>query len=503
MVGRIFGACVITWIVIFLCIFNGVKSSSWVVWVTVPLPIIIIICLIIRGATLPGSYDGIRWYLAGDPIPGADAEDGGLSSNSIWPEAVGQIFFSIGVCMGIMTSYGSYNPVNQPIISNSFIICLGNSFVSFLSGFAVFSVAGYIVETTGSAPSTKSIGLAFVAFPTAMSEMPGANFWNIILFLNLFLLGIDSAFSMIEAATTVIYDQYKTLPRMVLALILCISGALAGLLYTSNAGLVALDVIDHYINVYCMILLGILQCFGVGWIHEVSDNISKRNIPKKAFMILTLGFWIPLILFCVISFFAFPEELAPIGLLLFLVCFLISLFLSWKASGLKYQEFNQFVAMAGVRRLAKAITRLMYTENDTEAQKKRKDKLAMIFEYWWGVSIKYLIPASLVWVMILGLKGDIDSPYEGYEMEWQVIGFMFPVVNFFFFLIPIFTCTKQDNFEHDLEEAFAEGPNNDKKEANQVAAAPEKPAEPAPAAAPEGTDGVNVVPDERPADDQQ
>ncbi len=416
-VGRIFGALCITWVCIFLCIFNGVKSSSWVVWVTVPLPVCIIICLIARGATLPGSYNGIRWYLAGEEIPGADAEDGGLSSNSIWPEAAGQIFFSIGVCMGIMTSYGSYNPVDQPIISNSFIIALTNSFVSFLSGFAVFSVAGYIQETTQEAPSTKSIGLAFVAFPTAMSEMPGANFWNVILFLNLFLLGIDSAFSMIEATSTVIYDQWKGIPRMLLAFVLCAIGALAGLVYASNAGLVALDVIDHYINVYCMILLGILQCFGVGWIHEVSDNIQKHNIPKSSYAILALGFWIPLILFCVIALFAL-DDLAPLGLLLFLICFGIAFFVSFKKSGKTYAEYNQFVAMCGVRRLSKAITRLMYTENDTEAQRKRKDKMALVFEYWWGISIKYLIPAALVWVMVLGLKGDIDSPYEGYEMEW-------------------------------------------------------------------------------------
>ncbi len=68
--------------------------------------------------------------------------------------------------------------------------------------------------------------------------------------------------------------------------------------------------------------------------------------------------------------------------------------------------------------------------------------------------------------------------------------------------MPIFICTKQDKFEHNLEAAFAEAPIGAKSEdapahAGQVAAAP---AEPAKA---EGTDGVDVVPGERPADDQQ
>jgi len=62
----------------------------------------------------------------------------------MWAEACGQIFFSIGVCMGIMTSYASYNDVNQPIIENALRVSIGNSLFSFFSGFAVFSTVGYL-----------------------------------------------------------------------------------------------------------------------------------------------------------------------------------------------------------------------------------------------------------------------------------------------------------------------------------------------------------------------
>lgn len=62
----------------------------------------------------------------------------------MWADAAGQIFFSIGVCMGIMTSYGSYNKVDKPIIMDNMIIAISNSMFSFVAGFAVWSIVGYL-----------------------------------------------------------------------------------------------------------------------------------------------------------------------------------------------------------------------------------------------------------------------------------------------------------------------------------------------------------------------
>ena len=83
----------------------------------------------------------------------------------MWADAMAQIFFSIGVCMGSLTSYGSYNPIKKPIIADTFIIALGNSLVSFVSGFAVWGIVGYMKETTGEDPATVSLGLVFVTYP--------------------------------------------------------------------------------------------------------------------------------------------------------------------------------------------------------------------------------------------------------------------------------------------------------------------------------------------------
>ncbi len=109
--------------------------------------------------------------------------------------------------MGIMTSYGSYNPLEKPIILDTIIITVGNSTVSFFAGFCVFCVVGYLREIDAPVTGTGGgMGLAFVAYPTALSLLDGKNVWCVLLFLTLFTLGIDSAFSMTEACATVIYD---------------------------------------------------------------------------------------------------------------------------------------------------------------------------------------------------------------------------------------------------------------------------------------------------------
>jgi len=194
-----FFATLFVWFICFLAVFKGVHSSSYIVWFTVPVPLVFIIVMVINNLTLEGAGNGIDKYLNGTP--------GMEIKNSVWADAVGQIFFSLGVCMGIMTSYGSYNKVEKPIIMDNMIISLCNSTVSFISGFAVWAVVGFLEAKDSLAKSkTASMGLAFIAYPTACDMMQWSNLWAFLLGCTLFLLGVDSAFSMVEATSTVITD---------------------------------------------------------------------------------------------------------------------------------------------------------------------------------------------------------------------------------------------------------------------------------------------------------
>jgi SNF family Na+-dependent transporter len=235
--------------------------------------------------------------------------------STVWADAVGQIFFSIGVCMGIMTSYGSYNPVKKPIILDNMVICICNSSVSFISGFAVWAIVGYLEAKNNLAQSkTSSAGLAFIAFPTACDMMTWANFWTFMFSSTLFFLGIDSAFSMVEATSTVItdLDSMKNWPRGFIAFLICFLGFLLSIPFCTNWGYVLFDVIDHYLCTYLLFLCGIFQCFGCGWGFDVEATMNKSENHAKSLKYLTFSFWVYLMLIGLI--FVLLEEI-PYGIL--------------------------------------------------------------------------------------------------------------------------------------------------------------------------------------------
>lgn len=144
---------------------------------------------------------------------------------------------------------------------DNLIICICNSMLSFVAGFAVWSTVGYLQAQDSLAKSkTSSMGLAFIAYPSAIDTMAAPNFWAVLFGLTLYMLGIDSAFSMVEATSTVICDTPagKKYPRMFVAFALCFLGFCCSIPFCTNWGFVLFDSIDHYLCVYLLLLVGIL-----------------------------------------------------------------------------------------------------------------------------------------------------------------------------------------------------------------------------------------------------
>ena len=446
-VGDMYAACIFVWIFVYACVFKGVKSSSYVVYFTVPVPTILIIILMIRGLTLDGAQDGIDMYLKGKGSKYSVSE--ALNLPDIWISATSQIFFSIGVCMGIMTSFGSYNPINKPIIADSLIICFTNSFVSFLSGFAVFSVIGYLKHIgNDAADRVGGTGLAFVAFPAAITKLGAPNFWAIVLFITLFTLGVDSAFSMVEATSTVIYDTPfgRKFNRMAIAFAICFLGCICSIIFASNFGFYALDVVDFYLTAYLMVLLGILQCTSVSWIFEFDYRVKENPAFKKPLIVLAAGYWGSLILFGILAFGAF-YEMNWLGAVLFIVFWFASIVVAWKMSGLPFGEFYQKLMLCGVGRIAKSITKLSNKEN-------RREKWMPFFESYWGLTIKYIIPAGLVWMLMMSIRYRITEGHKKIEELWNYIGMIFPIAGFLLFIIPVFKPMGTKKDEEEIQEAL-------------------------------------------------
>jgi len=259
-VPAVFIALVISWIMIYLSVWKGTKSVSKVVGWTAPIALILFIAMIIRSVTLEGSSAGLSFYLT----PNFSA----LLDTEVWIAAFSQIFFSLSVGFGVLIAYASFNKQTEDIAKNAVIVGISDTLFSIFAGFIVFGTLGFM-STSQNVPIDQVVasghGLAFVVFPEALSLMPFATIFSMIFFLVLIIIAYDGAFSLVEAINTVVVDKTK-IRREYIALVVCILGLLAGLIFTTNAGLYFLDIIDHFVNSYALIVVGILECLAVGWV---------------------------------------------------------------------------------------------------------------------------------------------------------------------------------------------------------------------------------------------
>lgn len=278
-------ALVVAWIAIWWCLRRGIKSIEKIIKWAVYLPLILLAALVIRGLTLPGGVEGISYYLTPDWSR--------LGDINVWAAAYGQIFLSLSILFGIMIAYASYLPKHTDIPSNAMVIAFGNSIVSFIAGFAVFSILGFMSQSAGTPIGEMShtgVMLAFATYPEAIGQLPGgivvAAIFSVIFFLMLFFLGIDSAFSVVEGVVTAVTDKFKTKKRNTLTAV-CVIGFVFGLLFATKAGLYWLDIIDHWINDFNLIVIGVLECIAVGWIYG-SGKLRKYANQNAA---IKLGLW--------------------------------------------------------------------------------------------------------------------------------------------------------------------------------------------------------------------
>lgn len=288
-------ALLVNWIVIFLIVRRGTKSVGKVVLITMPLPIILLVILFIRAITLPGALTGIGYYLTPD--------FSALLDPDIWTAAVSQIFFTLSLAFGIMIAYASFNKKSEDIVGNSYITAIVNSLISLFAGFVVFAVLGFMTVTQGvgiEEVATAGPGLAFVVFPQALSLMPAAWIFAVLFFLTLLMLGIDSAFSLVEAVNTVIGDKYHNLKRGTIAFWVCTVSFFLGIIFVTGAGLYFLDIVDHFVTNFGLVLVGIFESIAIGWIfgaenmRQFINRNSKHKIGK--WWNVAIKFVIPIVL---------------------------------------------------------------------------------------------------------------------------------------------------------------------------------------------------------------
>lgn len=305
-------ALFVVWAIIFFIVKNGVKSVGKAVVVTMPLPIILLIILFIRGITLPGAFEGIITYVTPD--------FSALFDPAIWIAAISQIFFTLSLGFGIMVAYASFNNKTQDIAADAYITAFTNSLISLFAGFVVFSVLGFMATSSGVGVEevvTSGPGLAFVVFPEALSLMPLAPLFAVLFFLTLLMLGIDSAFSLVEAVNTSLKDSKERWSRTSIAFTVCSVCFVLGIIFVTNAGLYFLDVVDHFITNYGLVSVGIFEAVAIGWFFGAErtrsyiNQVSKRKVGK--WWNVSIKYVIPIVLTFLLVWQAIQDIQNPYG----------------------------------------------------------------------------------------------------------------------------------------------------------------------------------------------
>ncbi|MFH1548978.1 MAG: sodium-dependent transporter, partial [Planctomycetota bacterium] len=274
----------LTWVCVYFIICKGVLRVGKVVMITVPLPVLLLVLIAIKSFTLPGAWEGIKYYIT----PNFAA----LMNPQVWLAAYGQVFFSLSIGFGVLIAYASYRSKKAEVNNSAFITSLANCGYSFFAGFAVFSIVGYVAAIQNmdvSKAVDAGFGLAFVVYPTAIATL--GSIWGPIVgvafFITLLSLGIDSAFSLVEGVLTGIHERVR-MNRKLLTFLFCLFGFVLGLIFCTHAGFYWIDLVDNWMSNYGLPVVGLLQCIVIGWLYKTRE---LKNMVNEVSEIKVRGWW--------------------------------------------------------------------------------------------------------------------------------------------------------------------------------------------------------------------
>ncbi|KAK6476420.1 sodium-dependent serotonin transporter-like [Huso huso] len=273
--------------IVYFSLWKGVKTSGKVVWVTATLPYVVLFILLIRGATLPGAWRGVVFYLK----PKWEK----LLETRVWVDAAAQIFFSLGPGFGVLLALASYNPFTNNCYRDAIVTSLVNCMTSFLSGFVIFTVLGYMAEMRNveveDVAKDKGPSLLFITYPEAIANMVGSTFFAIIFFMMVIALGLDSTFGGLEAIITAVMDEYpqylfKRRELFVLGLVIvCFMGSLSTL---THGGAYVVQLLETFGAGCSIIAVVFLEAIAVSWFY----GIQRFSNDVKAMLGFAPGiFW--------------------------------------------------------------------------------------------------------------------------------------------------------------------------------------------------------------------
>ena len=270
----------IVFIVVSLGVKGGIEKANLIM-----MPALIVMAVAIAAYTLmqPGAAEGALYYL----VP-----DFSKFSPELVIGALGQMFYSLSLAMGIMITYGSYLDKKSSLTQSVARIGGFDIGVSFLAGLMIVPAA-FVAMGSGEAVAANSgPSLMFVILPTVFADMGGAaTVVGFLFFLLVLFAALTSAISLTETCTSIVQDGAGWSRKKALCAVIgvvTVAGIFVNLGYNGlsfiepmGEGTTLLDFFDFISNSVIMPIVALLTCIFVGWIIKPKAIVDEVKISSE------------------------------------------------------------------------------------------------------------------------------------------------------------------------------------------------------------------------------
>lgn len=292
---------VITAVVVIFGVEKGIEKASRIM---MPLLIVLIIGVSVFCITRPGAMEGVKYYLLPDFSK--------FSATTVLA-AMGQLFYSMSLAMGIMITYGSYMKKDCNLEKSVRQIEIFDTAIAFLAGLmiipSVFVFSGGDEAALGKGPS-----LMFVTLPKVFEDMTLGGVIGTVFFLLVLFAALTSSISLLETNVSIIRDKLgwsRKKATISVAIYVLVLGAIVSLgfgplSFIKIIGLGLLDFFDFLSNSVLMPIVAILTCICIGHFigsKVVSDEVELNGAFKfKKFYNIMLKWIAPICLILILVF---------------------------------------------------------------------------------------------------------------------------------------------------------------------------------------------------------
>lgn len=291
---------VATAVVIISGVNKGIEKLSRIL---MPALVVLTVVLSVYVVTRKGALEGVKYYL----LP--NIKD---LSVKTFLAALGQLFYSMSLAMGIMITYGSYFSKEEHIEKATRQIEIFDTAIAFLAGLmiipAVFVFSGGDKEALGSGPS-----LMFVTLPKVFNDMPAGGFIGALFFLLVLFAAITSSVSIMEAIVAGIMDKFEKISRAKATVLVAIYGIIIGIACSFGFGIWSnvklfgfdiLDFLDFVSNSVLLPIVGMLTCVMIGFVTTpklVTDEVELNGrFANKRFYTLMVKWVAPIFILLIL-----------------------------------------------------------------------------------------------------------------------------------------------------------------------------------------------------------